>query len=111
METANENGQEISSVCVCFCACVSVHVCPHLPVNRTLIALALQLVDFHSKENFGINKDEHIQSLEVCYLWISIGKIHISMTEKKESEGKREEMASAYRRDQAGWMWLFTLKM
>lgn len=42
---------------VCVCVCVHVKANPYLPVNRTLIALALQLVDFHSKENFGINKD------------------------------------------------------
>lgn len=62
MEIANEKGQEISSVrCartrVCVYVSVRVCACPYLPVNRTLIALALQLVDFHSKENVGINKD------------------------------------------------------
>lgn len=49
----------ICPVCAHVCVYVSVRVCacPYLPVNRTLIALALQLVDFHSKENVGINKD------------------------------------------------------
>lgn len=59
MEAVNlEKGQEMYSVCTCAC------VCPSLPVNRTLIALALQLVDFHSKENFGINKDSIFKVLQ-----------------------------------------------
>lgn len=45
------------SVYACTCVCVCVRARPYLLVNRMLIALALQLVDFHSKENFGINKD------------------------------------------------------
>lgn len=45
------------SVHVCVGVCTCVRARPYLPVNRTLIALALQLVDFHSKENSGINKD------------------------------------------------------
>lgn len=60
IETANdEKGQEMSSVSLCVRVCdrASVRVCPSFPVNRTLIALALQLGDFHSTENFGINKD------------------------------------------------------
>lgn len=59
MEAANlEKGQEMYSVCTCAC------VCPSLPVNRALIALALQLVDFHSNENFGINKDSIFKVLQ-----------------------------------------------
>lgn len=63
-EGANhEKGQEMSSVCTCAC------MCPSLSVNRTLIALALQLGDFHSKENFGINKDgifKVLQCVIIC---------------------------------------------
>lgn len=36
-------------------SCVSVHTCVSVSVNTTLIALALQLADFKSKENFGVN--------------------------------------------------------
>lgn len=54
METANnEKGQDMSPFCVCLC----VAPCPFLPVKRTLIALALQLGDFHFEENFGFDKD------------------------------------------------------
>lgn len=67
----SKGARNIYCLCACVRACVSACMC-YLPVNRTLIALALQLVDFHSKENFGINKDG---TFKVCYyLWISIGK-------------------------------------
>lgn len=95
---------------LCVCVCVHVKANPYLPVNRTLIALALQLVDFHSKENFGINKDGIFKVLKcVIICEFQLEKFTLAWQKKRESEGKREEMASAERRDQAGWMWLLTL--
>lgn len=59
----------VYAVCkqVCVCVCVS------LPVNRALIALALQLGDFQSKKNSGINNEGILKVLKcVIILRISI---------------------------------------
>lgn len=70
-------------------------MCMSLPVNTTLIALALQLGDFQSKENFGVNKEGIFKVLKcVIILCISNGKA-----------GRQEDCA-----DQVGQMKLFTLE-
>lgn len=46
---------------------VSLRVCASLPVNSTLIALALQLGDLQSEGNFGINKKD-ITKVSECVI-------------------------------------------
>lgn len=46
---------------------VSLRVCTSLPVNSTLIALALQLGDLQSEGNFGINKKD-ITKVSECVI-------------------------------------------
>lgn len=77
------------------CVCVSVCMCVSLPVNTTLIALALQLGDFQSKENFGVNKEGIFKVLK-CVIILCIST---------EKAGRQEDCA-----DQVGQMKLFTLE-
>lgn len=46
---------------------MSLRVCASLPVNSTLIALALQLGDLQSEGNFGINKKD-ITKVSECVI-------------------------------------------
>ena len=97
-------------LCVCVCVCVS------LPVNRALIALALQLGDFQSKKNSGINNEGILKVLKcVIILCISIETFFAQNWHDRKSEAENEHKETAETEiqedctDQAGQM-KFTLE-
>lgn len=74
---------------------VSVCMCVSVPVNSTLIALALQLGDFQSEENFGINKKD-ISKVSKCVIICAF---------QSEKTGRRKNYV-----EQADQMKLFTVE-